>query len=93
MPLGTILEIHSYGRQLIAQNRSEEALEVFKWNAKNHKNTWPVDYGLARGYSAVGNYKTALKHLKIAEGRAPDELNKNAIVANITKLEEGTDIN
>lgn len=93
MPLGTVLEIHTYGRQLIAQGKKDEALAVFQWNAKNHKNTWPVDFGLARGYSAVGEYKTALKHLKIAEGRAPDQPNKDAIVAYIARLQEGTDIN
>ena len=93
MPLGTVFEIHSYGRQLIAQGKKDDALEVFKWNAKEHKGTWPVDFGLARGYSAVGNYKTALKHLKIAAGRAPDQPNKDAIAAYITQLEEGKDIN
>lgn len=93
MPMGTVFEIHGYGRQLIAQGKHDQALEVFKWNAKNHKGTWPVDYGLARGYSAVGDYKSALKHLKVAEGRAPDQLNRDVIVANISKLEAGTDIN
>jgi tetratricopeptide (TPR) repeat protein len=93
MPLGTILEVHQYGRQLIGQGQTAEALEVFKWNAKNHKNTWPVDYGLARGYSATGDYKAALKHLKIAEGRAPDEVNKAAIATNLEKLGKGEDIN
>ena len=93
MPLGTVFEVHGYGRQLIAAGRKDKALEVFRWNAKSHKGTWPVDYGLARGYSAVGNFKTALKHLKIAEGRAPDALNKNAIATNVAKLESGTDIN
>ncbi len=93
MPLGTVFQIHGYGRQLIASGQKDKALEVFKWNAKSHKGEWPVDYGLARGYSAVGNYKTALKHLKIAEGRAPDAQNQNAIAANLEKLEAGTDIN
>ncbi len=93
LPMGTVFEVHQYGRQLIAQDKDEEALEVFQWNAKNHKDTWPVAYGLARGYSAKGDYKTALKHLKVAEGRAPDELNKNAIATNIQKLQKGEDIN
>ncbi len=93
MPLGTVFQVHGYGRQLIATGQKDKALEVFKWNAKTHKGQWPVDYGLARGYSAVGNYKTALKHLKIAEGRAPDQINQNAIAANVSKLQEGTDIN
>ncbi len=93
MPLGTVFQVHGYGRQLIATGQKDKALEVFKWNAKNHKGQWPVDYGLARGYSAVGNYKTALKHLKIAEGRAPDTQNQNAIATNVEKLQAGTDIN
>ena len=58
-------------------------------NAETHKDTWPVDYGLARGYSAVGEYGKALKHLKIALSRVPDPGNKAAIEANITKLEKG----
>ncbi len=93
LPLGTVFEIHQYGRQLIAQDKDQEALSIFKWNAEHHKNTWPVDYGLARGYSANGDYKTALKHLKIAEGRAPDQINKDAIAMNLEKLENGQDIN
>ena len=70
-----------------------KALEVFKMNAKKHKGQWPVDYGLARAYSALGDYQKALKHIKIAEGRAPDQLNKNAIKTNIGKLEQQQDIN
>ncbi len=93
LPMGTVFQVHGYGRQLIAAGQTDKALEIFKWNAKSHKGQWPVDYGLARGYSAVGNYKTALKHLKVAEGRAPDTQNQNAIAANLEKLEAGTDIN
>ena len=93
LPMGTVFEVHGYGRQLITAGQKDKALAVFKSNAKKFKGQWPVDYGLARGYSAVGNYKTALKHLKIAEGRAPDQINKNAIAANIEKLDSGTDIN
>ncbi|NHF60087.1 DUF2911 domain-containing protein [Flavobacteriaceae bacterium TP-CH-4] len=93
MALGTVFEIHGYGRQLIAQGQKEKAMEVFKKNAKMHKGSWPVDFGLARGYAAMGNYKTALKHLKIAEGRAPDQLNKDAITGFMVKLENNEDIN
>ncbi|MBC2840466.1 DUF2911 domain-containing protein [Robiginitalea sp. SC105] len=93
LPLGTVFEVHTYGRQLIAAGAPQEALKVFQKNAKLHKNTWPVDLGLARGYSAIGDYEKALKHLKIAQERAPDELNQNAIAANIAKIEAGEDIN
>lgn len=93
LPLGSIFEIHQYGRTLIGQGKKDRAIEVFKMNAEKNKNIWPVDYGLARGYSAIGDYSKALKHLKIALTRAPDEGNKAAIVANISKLEKGQDIN
>ncbi len=93
MALGNPLQIHAYGRQLIARGDTEKALAVFQRNARIHKDTWPVDYGLARAYSAIGDYKKALKHLKIARERAPDPLNQNAIEVNLRKLEAGEDIN
>jgi len=93
MGLATVFEIHGYGRQLIAQGQKDKALEVFKKNAKANKGQWPVDFGLARGYAATGNYKTALKHLKIAAGRAPDQPNKDAIAGFLVKLENNEDIN
>ncbi len=93
MPKATILEAHQYGRQLITLGMKDKALEVFKMNAKKNKNTWPVHYGLARGYSAKGEYKTALKHLKKALANAPNAASKGRVQANIAKLEKGEDIN
>ena len=91
--IANILETHQYGRILIGQGKKEKAMKVFKKNAEKHKNTWPVDYGMARAHSAMGNYSVALKHLKKALDRAPDKLNKDAVIANIAKLEKGEDIN
>ncbi|MDB4292828.1 DUF2911 domain-containing protein [Maribacter sp.] len=93
LPSATVLQIHAYGRQLIGQGQKEKALKVFQTNAKMNKGAWPVDFGLARGYSGMGKYKTALKHLKIAEGRAPDKQNKDAIAGFLVKLQNGEDIN
>ena len=93
LPLASIFEAHQYGRILIGKGKKDEALKVFKMNAEKHKDTWPVDYGLARGYSAIGDYGKALKHLKIALTRVPDPANKAAIETNIAKLEKNQDIN
>lgn len=93
LTMATVFETHGYGRQLVAQGNKERALKIFKMNAKKNKGKWPVDFGLARGYAANGNYKTALKHLKIAEGRAPDQPNKDAIAGLLVKLQNGEDIN
>lgn len=92
-PTATPLDLHGYGRQLLAQGKKEEALRVFELNAKRHPNAWPVNVGLARGYSAAGRYKDALKHAKLALAQAPDEINKRTMTDAVKKLEEGKDIN
>ncbi len=93
MEKGTVFQVHNYGRQLIAQGEKEKALEVFKKNAKMHKDTWPVNYGLARGYSALGDYKKALQYLEKAYDLAPQQVNKDRVQANMEKLKKGEDIN
>jgi tetratricopeptide (TPR) repeat protein len=89
----TPLDLHMYGRQLQQQGKKTEALAVFELNAKKHPNEWPVNVGLARGYSAVGRYKDALKYAKLALAQAPDENNKRNLQAGIEKLEAGKDMN
>ncbi len=93
LPNASVLEAHQYGRQLINFGKKDKALEVFKMNAKKNKDTWPVHYGLARGYSAKGDFKKAIKHLKIALKNAPNAGSKGRVQANIAKLEKGEDIN
>jgi len=87
--------LHQYGRQLITAGEKEKALEIFKYNQKTNDGVWPTNYGLARGYSAVGNYKAALKYLKIAKDKMPANAAGNLpfIEQNIVKLEKGEDIN
>ena len=92
-PAASALQIHMYGRQLLAQGKKEDALKVWQLNAKNHPKTWPVNVGLARGYSAMGDYKTALKYAKQALEDAPDDANKNNMKSAIAKLEKSQDIN
>lgn len=93
MELGTSLEVHQYGRQLIAAGNTDKAMEVFSYNAKKNPDTWPVHYGLARAYSAKGDFKNALKHLNKALANAPNDASKGRVQANIAKLKQGEDIN
>ncbi|WP_189358535.1 DUF2911 domain-containing protein [Algibacter mikhailovii] len=93
MDYATIFQVHQYGRTLIANGEIDKAMTIFKMNAKNNKNTWPVHYGLARGYSAQGDYKKAKSHLELALNNAPNEGSKSRVQENITKLENGQDIN
>ena len=86
-------DLHTYGRRLQNAGKKEEALRVFELNAKKHPNEWPVNVGLARGYSAVGRYKDALKYAKLAAAQAPDPQNKKFLEDGIKKLEAGKDMN
>jgi len=93
MDVGSILELHQYGRQLIGLGLKDKALEVFTFNAKKNKDTWPVHYGLARAHSANGDYKNALKHLEKALKNAPNDASRGRVAANIEKLKKSEDIN
>lgn len=93
LPSATVFDLHGYARQLMAAGKKEEAVKVFELNAKRNPGVWPVNFGLARGYSAAGRYPEALKAAKAALPQAPDEGNRKNIEAAIKKLEAGQDMN
>ena len=85
----TVVEMHQYGRQLLAQKKNAEAFAVFEKNFKKYKGAWPTNAGMMRGYSAMGNYKKALEHAKLAMAQAPDDVNKKFLEQAIKTLSEG----
>jgi tetratricopeptide (TPR) repeat protein len=95
MKYATVLDMHQYGRTLLKLGRKERAIEVFKMNAQLHPDQWPVNYGLARAHSAMGDYTSALEALLKAQAQVPqgDGVNAAAIKVNIDKLKNGQDIN
>jgi len=48
---------------------------------------------MARGYSALGDYKKALTYALKAQAQAPDPANKNIVDTMVKKLQDGQDIN
>lgn len=73
-PTANILAIHQYARSLVQAGQNEKALEVFKYNAKQHpEDKFTPNIGLARGYAAVGDKKNALKHWDLAIKNLPVE--------------------
>jgi hypothetical protein len=93
LPGAQPVEIHQYGRRLLAQGKPKDALTVFQKNQKRFGDAWPVHVGLARGYSAVGDYPAALKHAEIALKQAPDAINKKSLEDAVAKLKQGRDMN
>lgn len=86
-PGATPIDLHQYGRQLLAAGENDKALKVFEANAKLHPNVWPVNVGLARGYAAVGRTKEAIKYAKLAVQQAPDEGNRKNLQKMVEELE------
>jgi tetratricopeptide (TPR) repeat protein len=93
MPFATMNDIHGYGRSLLQQKKNKEALEIFKMNYEKNPNQFTTLVGLTRGYSANGDYKTALKYANEALPLAPNEQNKNNVLTMIDKLKNGKDVN
>jgi hypothetical protein len=48
---------------------------------------------MARGYSAVGDYKKALPFALKAQAQAPNKPNKDVVDKMIVNLQDGKDIN
>ena len=86
------LDLHQYGRTLLAAKMNQEAMEVFKLNFERNGDTWPTHVGLARGYAAGGDSKQALEHAKKALTQAPDQLNRDSLKAMVEALEAGKPI-
>jgi hypothetical protein len=93
MKVGSMIDLHQYGKSLIAKNRKMEALDVFTLNAKNHPKDFTTYVGLARGYSATGDFKKAIVNAKAALPLAPNDMNKQSVEGMIKKLETQKDIN
>jgi hypothetical protein len=92
LPYGSMIDVHIYARQLLAAGKKKEALAAFTLNYNKYPGQFMTLVGMARGNSAVGDYKTALKYAQQAEPLV-DQLNKGPLEIMIDKLKNGQDIN
>jgi tetratricopeptide (TPR) repeat protein len=92
LAIATPQQLHQYAFQLKGQKKEDEAYAVWRKNAKDHPDLWFTHSGMARVYSAQGDFDNALKEMKIAEASAPEQ-NKVFIEAFIKRLEAKDDIN
>jgi tetratricopeptide (TPR) repeat protein len=83
--------IHQYARALLGQGKKEKAMEVFQYNFKTHPEEKFTTYvGLARGYTALGDKKNAIKNWEIAIKNAPENQKPfiNVYEGELKKLKE-----
>ena len=73
-PTASVTEVHQYGRSLLAEGKTAKALEVFKLNRQRHpEDTFTTYVGLARGYSAAGDKKNAIRNWELAIRNIPED--------------------
>ena len=86
------LQLYFYARQLQGEKKQEEALAIFKSNAKKFPDYWTSHVGLARVYSAQGDFDNAVKEMKLSLTTAPDS-NKSNLENYVKRLQAKEDIN
>ena len=92
LPFGSMNDVHQYGRQLLGLKLSKEAFDVFKMNYDKNPKEFTTLMGMMRGYSAMGDYKNALKFANLALPLSPAQ-QKVGVQTMIDKLKEGKDVN
>ncbi|MES2377585.1 MAG: DUF2911 domain-containing protein [Bacteroidota bacterium] len=93
LPYGNINELYFYARTLAAQKKGKEAFEIFKIDYDKHPNEFITNVGMARGYSAIGDYKKAMPYALKAKAQAPPGQNTATMERIITNLQAGKDVN
>jgi glucose-6-phosphate isomerase len=88
---GNALQLYVYARQLQGEKKQDEALAVYRSNAKKFPEYWTTHLGMARVYSAAGDYN-AVKEMKLALAGSPDA-NKSALENYVERLQAKDDIN
>jgi hypothetical protein len=77
---------------LQGEKKQDEALAIFRSTAKKFPDYWTSHMGMARVYSAQGDFDNAVKEVKLSLAGAPDS-NKPNLEGYVKKLQAKEDIN
>ncbi len=91
--LGNVYDLYQYAKELAIEKRGKQAFDIFKMNYDKHPDEFFTNIGMARGYSAIGDYKNAIAYATKAEAQAPDKINKDVVDKAIKTLQDGKDMN
>ena len=69
-------EMNAYGYQLLGQKKTDEAIEAFRKNVKDHPTSWNVYDSLAEAYATKGDKKLAVENYTKALNMAPESQKK-----------------
>lgn len=89
LPTGSMTQVHQYARQLLAQQKTKEAIEAFRKNYEKYPNTFTTNMGMVRASAASGDTKKAMSFAEKALAQAPDAGNKMSVEQIIRDLKAG----
>jgi len=92
LDLASPVQLYFYARQLQGEKKQDQALAVFRSTAKKFPDSWTSHMGLARVYSAQGDFDNAVKEVKLSLAGAPDS-NKANLENYVKRLQNKEDIN
>jgi tetratricopeptide (TPR) repeat protein len=93
LPYGSMNELYFYARGLTREKKGKEAFEVFKINYDKHPDEFMTNAGMARGYSAIGDYKKALPYAEKAKTQATGTFNIATMDKMVKNLQDSKDVN
>jgi hypothetical protein len=86
------VQLYVYARGLQRQKQQDKAFELYRKDAKQYPNHWITHVGMARIYSASGNFDDAAKEMKVAvDGTELPQ--KTFLEALLKRLQAKDDIN
>jgi Protein of unknown function (DUF2911) len=90
--MANALQLYVYARGLQGEKKQDEAIVVYRSTSKKFPDFWTSHLGMARVYSAQGDFDSAVKELKLSMVGAPDA-NKTALEGYVKRLQAKDDIN
>ena len=86
MKIATEVEINAYGYQLLGAGKTDEAIEMFRKNVKDHPQSWNTYDSLGEAYEKKGDKKLAAENYRKAQNMTKDPDQKKRIATILTKM-------
>ena len=86
MRIATEVEINNYGYQLLGAGKTDEAIEIFRKNVKDHPQSWNTYDSLGEAYDRKGDKKLAAENYRKAQSMTKDPDQKKRIAGILAKL-------
>lgn len=84
--LATQNDLNLYGYSLLGQKKVDEAIDIFRKNAKDHPGSWNAHDSLAEAFGFKGDKKSAIESYTKALSLVKDEANRKRIEQTIARL-------